>query len=137
MLKTIIFICTSNKDRSPALEGYFSTVYPNYDYRSAGINKYFTTQKGTHYLTQEDLDWADLVVFAEDIHWQVVSTNFPDFYPKHYEESEDRSAFEELFNSKKFKKMIILNCGNYEQGCVGDDYILKAEVKLSVILKKT
>jgi len=133
-MRNILFICTSNKDRSPALERYFSTVYPNYEYRSAGINKYFTTQKGTHYLTQEDLDWADLVVFAEEIHWEVVSKNFLDFYPKHDNSFSDAEDNDNEKATPVFKKIVLLDCGNYEKGCVGDDYILKAEYKLKDIL---
>lgn len=132
-MKNILFICTSNKDRSPALQQYFKENYPDYSYMSAGINKYFTTQKSTHYLKQEDLDWADLVVFAEEIHWDVVSKNFPSFYPKAIRNVNDID--DNRNNLDTIKKIVVLNCGNYEQGCVGDDYLTKAEYKLRDILK--
>lgn len=105
----IIFICTSNKDRSVALEKFFREKYPQNEYRSAGINKYFTTVKGTHYLTEEDVAWVDLMVFAETIHHAITHKRFLDM---------------------GLKKSIILNCGEYEQGNVGEDYLLKAEEKL-------
>lgn len=128
-MSKIIFICTSNKDRSVSLEKYFRAVYPQHEYRSAGINKYFCTTKGTHYLSQEDLDWADWVVFAEDIHFDVTVRNFS--LSKH------RFIGEKIGKSHPpiISNYTILNCGEYKQGCVGDDYILKAEEKLKNILK--
>ena len=105
----ILFICTSNKDRSVALEQYFKANYPDNEYRSAGINKYFTSQKGTHYLTNEDIEWANLIICAEDIHKQITIKNF---------------------NSSKNKPIITLNLGEYKQGQIGEDYLIKAEEKI-------
>ena len=44
-IMNILFICTSNNDRSPALEKYYREKYPEHKYKRAGINKYFTTKK--------------------------------------------------------------------------------------------
>src|SRR3990167_3615231 len=140
-MKKVIFICTSNKDRSPALEKYFSAVYPQHEYRSAGINKYFTSQK--YYLKQEDLDWADLVVFAEDMHYLVTMKNFS--LSKHIK-------FGEKIGKSHIPPMIfsytILNCGEYKREIssieesranegglylvrdLDGDYLTKAEEKL-------
>lgn len=103
----ILFVCTSNKDRSPALESFFKENHPEHLYRSAGVNKYFTDKKQTHYITQEDIDWSELIVFAEMIHCTVTQNNF------------------KLDVSKKH--LITLGYGEYKQGCVGEDYLLKAE----------
>ena len=108
-MKKIIFICTSNKDRSVALVEYFSERFPSHEYRSAGINKYFTTKKGTHYLTEDDIKWADKIIFAEQIHYDVFIRNF--------------GWVSEGLGSRSF----ILNAGEYKQGCVGEDYLTKAE----------
>ena len=113
MHKNICYICSSNKDRSPALERYFKEVYPLHSYRSAGVNKYFTTKNNTTYLSQEALDWADLIVFAEPIHHQVASKNF------------------ELGD----KQYIVLSCGEFAQGCLNDDYLTKAEEILKPYLE--
>ena len=51
----VVFICTSNKDRSPALEKYFKKVYPQHTFSSAGVNQYFCGKKDTKYLTIETL----------------------------------------------------------------------------------
>lgn len=73
----ILFICTSNKDRSRALEQYFKDIFPDHEYRSAGVNNYFTTKHRTHYLTATDLKWATLVVYAEEIHYKICERDFP------------------------------------------------------------
>ena len=107
----VLFICTSNKDRSVALENYFEDVFTSHKYRSAGINKYFTEQKKTHYLTLGDIDWADFIVFAEDIHRDVVKRDFG-------------------YECIQFKKSDILNLGEYTKGNVEEDYLTRAELKL-------
>ena len=103
----ILFICTSNQDRSPALEQFFKDNFPQNEYRSAGINKYFTTIKGNHYLTVEDIKWAELIVYAEDIHYTVTDRDFKE-------------------TKVGFKDCIVLNLGEYKQGQIGEDYLLKA-----------
>jgi len=135
MIKRITIVCTSNKDRSPALVNYLKEVYPNYEYLSAGINKYFCSKKDTHLITYGDILWSDLIVFAENIHLEVVTERFK---ATCYNGSI-------LFNVKYFDinvpqieksvKYIILNCGDYTHGAVGDDYLTKAEFVLQDILK--
>lgn len=111
----ILFLCTSNKDRSPVLEQYFCANYPKHSYRSAGINKYFCEKKKTHYLTDEDIQWADLIVYAENIHLEVIQKKFS-------------------VPTKHLVNGVILNCGEYSQGCIGEDYLTKAEEKLKPFL---
>lgn len=129
-------VCTSNKDRSPTLENYFKETHPNYEYRSAGINKYFCEKKRTHLITEEDIIWADLLVFAEDVHLKVVCerykahTPIPNGYPHN-----SGSVIFDFLPTEKHAKFIVLSCGDYQQGCVGEDYLTKAEVVLSEILK--
>lgn len=107
----ILFVCTSNKDRSPALEQYFKEKYPNNEYKSAGVNRYFTSKKETHYLTIEDIAWAELIVFAEDIHHTIVHRDF----------KESRIGW---------RCSITLNLGEYKQGQIEKSYLLSAENKL-------
>lgn len=122
----IIFICTSNADRSPSLEKYFNEVSPKNEYRSAGINKYYCGIKGTHLINEDDIKWADYMVFCEDVHLKVVSERFGGNY------SGSDIEFKEPIN--KHNKQITLNCGNYEQGCIGEDYLTKAEMVLKNII---
>lgn len=114
----VLFICTSNRDRSPLLEKHFREKFPQHEYRSAGINKYHTTKKKTHYLAQDDIEWADLIIYAEDIHREVVQRNY--VLPDRHE-------------------MIcaILNCGEYERGNVGKEYLFCAEYKLNPMLRNS
>jgi predicted protein tyrosine phosphatase len=116
----VLFICTSNKDRSPALENYFSGAYPKNNYKSAGVNKYFCGKKDTQYLTLEMLQESDVIVFAEKIHGEIVLRDFPEF-------GKDET---------KKECICILGIGEYEQGKVNDDYLMKADLKLKSILTK-
>lgn len=104
----ILVVCTSNADRSPALEKHFSQFYPNHNYRSAGINRYFTDKKGTRYLTEWDMIWADVVIYAEAVH----NITAKRLYPQH---------------CTKAKKSFILALGEYEKGNVNYDYLNRAE----------
>jgi len=112
----VLFICTSNKDRSPALEEFFKHHFPNNSYRSAGVNKYFTAKKGTHYLTIEDIEWANLIVYAEPIHYTIADRDFK-------------------ATKVGFKDCLTLNLGEYTQGHVGEDYLLRALVQIEKHLK--
>ena len=106
----ILFVCTSNRDRSPSLERYFRSIYPTNEYRSAGVNKWFTTKKNTHYITVDDIQWSDLIVCAEDVHHTCLTRDFKDL----------------MVN----KRVECLNLGEYEHGDVGQIYLDKAVKKL-------
>jgi predicted protein tyrosine phosphatase len=122
----VLIICTSNKDRSPALEAYFKEVYPLHEYRSAGINKHFCQKNGTHYLEQEDVDWSNLILFAEDIHREVFKSRFHDLSVD-YGADAHKDSFLATHNGLS-KGWRILNCGKYEKGCIGEDYLTKADL---------
>lgn len=104
----VLFICTSNKDRSPALEKYFREKCPQHEYRSAGVNKFHTTRKQTHYLTEDDLKWATLVVFAATIHKNIVERDFGGLQSN--------------------QMPVILDLGEYKPGEVSDIYLHKARL---------
>lgn len=130
----ILFVCTSNKDRSPALHKYFLMNYPAHTYKSAGVNRYFTGKHKTTYLTQETVNWADLIVLAEDIHYAIVKR---DFTPV----TQQQEAF------WKGKKIIVLNLGDFKKETFvavaghlprvlpDEDYLTKAEYKILQIEK--
>lgn len=122
----ILFVCASNKDRSPALVKYFEATHPNHSYRSAGVNKYFTGKHGTHYLALEDIAWADMIVFAESVHLDVATRDFPEY----------EFANNGIFRSKssghyKSGQWVVLECGEYRES-LADDYLTKAEYKLQM-----
>ena len=130
----ILFICTSNKDRSPALEAYFRDNYPQHEFRSAGINKYFCEKKGTHYITMEDLEWVDsklgFMVFCEQIHFDV----FFKLFPAH-NLTQPETYYKFIPRGEKTHELkipyIILGFGEYLQGFVLDDSMVKAEIKIN------
>ncbi len=135
MIKKIIFICTSNKDRSVSLENYFKETHPDFEYRSAGINKYFCEKKRTHLITEDDIKWCDLLVLAEDVHLKVICERFKAHTPIPNGYRHDRGSI--VFNDEEIelnRKFIVLNCGEYKQGCIGEDYLTKAEMVLSEII---
>lgn len=103
----ILFVCTSNFDRSPALENRFRETNPQHEYRSAGINEYHTAKKGTRLISQSDIDWADFIVYCEVIHLEITE--------------------KKLWVRKPF---VILRCGEYVRGGVNNEYIAKAEFKI-------
>lgn len=117
----ILFICTSNADRSPALEKYFRQHYPKHEYASAGINHYHCKKKGTHHLTKDDIFNSDLVVFCEKVHLNVVST-------KPYEWN--------VYVNNFHGKYTVLQLGKYEKGNVNEDYLKRAEEKLKSFFEK-
>jgi predicted protein tyrosine phosphatase len=67
-MSNIIFICTANRDRSRTAEIYFQNKYPEYRFRSAGINKYLSERHGGIHVKNYMLDIADRIICAEQIH---------------------------------------------------------------------
>lgn len=108
----ILFLCTSNKDRSPALEKYFRATHPENEYKSAGINKYFTSQNKTHLVCEEDIVWADVVVAAELIHASKIILQF-----------------QKLLSEKKYA-VIILDLGEFSEDS-RENYLLAADEKIT------
>lgn len=114
----VLFICTSNQDRSPALEKYFSEKYPDNLFKSAGVNKYFCTKKGTTYLTDELLSEAKLLVCAETVHLEIIERDFSN---------------ELLHNTM----ILRLNLGEYDKGNINQDYLTRADALVRKFLPKT
>ena len=72
----ILFVCTSGKDRSPALVEHYSKLYPKHEFKSAGINNYFTGMYNKHHINQDDIDWANLLVCCETVHKDYIIGRF-------------------------------------------------------------
>lgn len=87
-MKTILFVCSANKDRSKTAEDFFSSSYPNLLFDSAGTNKKTCNQLGTNYISKEQLDWADIIYVMEKKHL---------------------IAIKEAFDSNYFSKITVLN----------------------------
>lgn len=68
----VLFVCSSNLDRSPTAESLFHNWNEIWQARSAGIN----SALGRRRLTQAQVDWADLILVMEPIHSEYVQTHF-------------------------------------------------------------
>lgn len=64
----ILFVCSANRDRSRTAEIYFQNKYPEYRFRSAGINKYLSERYGGNHIRMYMCDWADRIICMEVCH---------------------------------------------------------------------
>lgn len=64
----ILFLCTSNVNRSKTAEKHFATKEPHIHFRSAGLSKKECQRKGTTLCTEEMLIWADIIFVMETEH---------------------------------------------------------------------
>jgi predicted protein tyrosine phosphatase len=78
----ILFVCSSNKLRSRTAEDYFYKKYPDFVFGSAGTNKKSCQKEGTTFLTEDMLDWADLVYVMETKHKKQIKSCIGDKYDK-------------------------------------------------------
>ena len=67
----VLFICTYNQCRSPTAEHVFAD-WPGIEARSAGVG-----DEAKVPLSQELIDWADLIVVMEQAHREALSRRFP------------------------------------------------------------
>lgn len=69
----ILAVCTANTNRSPTAERIIRERYPDWEVDSAG------TWGGPHILTEELLNWADLVICADLSHKKFIEEHHPTF----------------------------------------------------------
>jgi predicted protein tyrosine phosphatase len=68
----VLFVCTANLQRSPTAENLFRNWKGQWQTKSAGV---MPEPEGT-LLTQELIDWADLILVMEPVHAHYVNTHF-------------------------------------------------------------
>lgn len=68
MKRTILFICSANKQRSKTAEDYFSSKFADLEFISAGTNIKICEQKGTNPITSTILEQADILFVMESSH---------------------------------------------------------------------
>ncbi|MEL7123987.1 MAG: phosphotyrosine protein phosphatase [Bacteroidota bacterium] len=71
-MKKVLFVCSANKQRSKTAEDYFSEIYPNLEFKSAGTNHKICAKEGTTPLTQDMIEWADKVFLMEEKHLKII-----------------------------------------------------------------
>jgi predicted protein tyrosine phosphatase len=68
----VLFVCTGNRDRSPTAERMFHNWKGRWEAKSAGTSPV----PGRNALTQELVDWADLILVMESDHSGFILANF-------------------------------------------------------------
>ncbi len=75
-MKNILFICSANKDRSKTAEDYFSVLYPDIVFDSAGTNKNTCNKLGTNYISEAQLNLATHIYVMETKHQSAIKEVF-------------------------------------------------------------
>ena len=68
----ILFICSANKQRSKTAEDYFASKYDEYEFLSAGTNIKICRKEGTTELSEDLLEWAEVVYVMEKRHLEQI-----------------------------------------------------------------
>ncbi|TYB73030.1 phosphotyrosine protein phosphatase [Bizionia saleffrena] len=68
----ILFVCSANKQRSKTAEDYFSSKYDTHEFLSAGTNIKICRKEGTTELTENLLEWAEVVYVMEKRHLEQI-----------------------------------------------------------------
>lgn len=109
-MNNILFVCSANKQRSKTAEDYFAAIYPNKNFLSAGTNHKVCVREGTEPLTEDLLQWADIVYVMENKHSKLIK---------------------EATSNKYFDKIVVLNIEDvykyYQKELIN---ILKEKIKL-------
>jgi predicted protein tyrosine phosphatase len=71
-MRKVLFVCTANVSRSPTAEDLFQGWKGIWEAKSAGI---MPDPRGK-LLTQELIDWADLILVMEPIHSEYITSHF-------------------------------------------------------------
>jgi predicted protein tyrosine phosphatase len=117
-----LYVCSSNKDRSPALSAYIAATNKQHNHKSAGINKYFCEKNKTTLITKADVEWADVIVCMEHVHYKRMKELF--------------KLDEETPDWLKRKAAIVLNNGEFTpNSSSAEDWLMRAEDKISYYLK--
>lgn len=124
----VLIIDTSNKDKAPALAAFLTPLWAANVYRSKGVSS--TYSAAPDYLVQADIDWANVIVFADEFQYEVAKLRFPSM------------AGNPLDPTGFTKKVIVLNIPDYyvygatagQQTMATEAYMTQAQLKLNTLL---
>jgi predicted protein tyrosine phosphatase len=71
-MRKVLFVCTANLQRSPTAERLFQNWNGIWEAKSAGVMSHPLGNP----LTQELIDWADVIITMEQIHAESIQTRF-------------------------------------------------------------
>jgi len=74
-MTNILFVCSVNKQRSKTASDYFSIKYSGFKFDSGGTNLKMCKKEGTQALTEELMEWADMVFVMEKKHQKLILDN--------------------------------------------------------------
>lgn len=124
----VLIVDTSNKDKAPALAAFLALAFAAAVCRSKGVSQ--TYSAGPDYLVQADIDWANVIVFADEFHYEMAKLRFPSM------------AGSPLDPAGTTKKVIALNIPDYyvygasagQQTMATEAYMTQAQLKLNTLL---
>lgn len=64
----ILFLCTSNVNRSKTAENLFRSLHPEHNFLSAGLSEKYCKANNSTLCTVKLLQWADRIYVFEQIH---------------------------------------------------------------------
>lgn len=64
----LLFLCSSNINRSKTAETFFREQYPQHSFASAGLNEKSCRDNGTNFATEHMLKAADRIFVMEEKH---------------------------------------------------------------------
>ena len=65
VMKNILFVCRANVDRSKTAEDFFTEQFNLIEFKSAGIDKKECNVNNTNYISQELINWSDMIFVME------------------------------------------------------------------------
>lgn len=82
MNKNFLFICSANIQRSKTAEDYFSSIYDDINFQSAGTNLKVCQREGTNSIDIDMIEWADMILVMEKKHKDQINKNTSSKYNK-------------------------------------------------------
>ena len=76
----ILFLCTSNIQRSKTAEEVFRATNKNHQYKSAGLSYKYVQKANSTLCTEELLQWADRIYVFEQQHIERIQKHTGDVY---------------------------------------------------------
>lgn len=68
----VLFVCSANKKRSITAEDFFYYEYSQHEFLSAGTNHKICAKEGTTPLTEDLIEWADIILCMEEKHRKII-----------------------------------------------------------------
>jgi len=76
-MKNILFVCSANIHRSPTAEFWFALRNPENKYESAGSSSYACRKYGGNFVTKQQMEQADRIIFMEERNRDELKQLFP------------------------------------------------------------